>query len=143
MKKQILAVVLLISFSFGCASASVKQQIDRSDRTAFAALQVFQTTESGLYHANAPWPSATQHQQVGAALSKAYTLVIDVANAGIALQPGAPLPAALQAEVAQLLQIVTDVLALANNAPPAAKQQAVDAQNKTVALTQTVERRSK
>ncbi len=129
---------LALSGLVGCGPISVKQQIDRSDRVAFEALHLFQTLESGAYHAHAPWPTVVQHQEIGAKLSQAYTLVVDVAHAGLALQTGAPIPAQLAAEVRQLTTLVADIVALAQTAPPAVKAQAVTAQQKMAALTQAV-----
>jgi hypothetical protein len=136
MKQFLVAFVAL--FVISCGGLSVKQQIDRADRTAFASLRAFQTTESAAYHAKLPWPTDTQHQQIGAALSKAYDLVIDVAQAGLALKPGDPLPTQLQAEISQLTKLVGDVFALSKTAPPNIQDAATKAQKDTATLVTAV-----
>jgi hypothetical protein len=133
----LLAVVVLTLAS--CAGQiSVKQKLDQADRVAFESLRLFQTMESGAYHAGAPWPTAAQHQQIGAKLSQAYTLVIDVANAGLHLQTGVPASQQLLTEVALLGQLVGEVVKLAQAAPPTIAVQATKANADTHALMSTV-----
>lgn len=136
--KRLLTALLALALSACAGNISVKQQIDRDDRVAFTALREFQKLETAAFVARAPWPTAQQHKDIGAALSKAYTLVIDVANAGLALKPGEGVSANVKAEAAQLTALVADVLSLAAQAPPKAHQAAVDAQAKTSALATTV-----
>ena len=130
---------LVLFFISACSGAiSVKQQIDRDDRVAFESLHFFQLTESALYHANAPWPSNAQHQQIGAKLSQAYTLVIDVANGGLALKPGAKASDQLLTEAATLAKLVGDIAELAKPAPPNVQAQAAKAKVDTTALVNSV-----
>jgi hypothetical protein len=134
-----LSVVVVLLCATGCgAGVSVKQKIDQADRVAFESLRLFQTMETAAYHARAPWPSADQHQQIGAKLSQAYTLVIDVAQAGLTLQAGVPASQQLLTEVALLGQLVGDVLELTRAAPPPIVAQATQAQTATTALIATV-----
>lgn len=134
------SIITLALFVTACAgNLSVKQQIDRQDRVAFASLRAFQVTESAAYHAGSPWPTPEQHQKIGAALSKAYDLVVDVAQAGIALKPGAPLSAQVQAESVQLTKLVADVISLTTSqAPPNAQSAAAQAQRDVSSLVATV-----
>lgn len=131
-------VLIALFFVVACGPVSVKQQIHKADRVAFEALRTFQVVETAAYHARAPWPTDAQHQQIGGKLSQAYTLVIDVANAGIALRPGMPLPAQLVAEIAQLTALVADVVALSTGAPLETRTLATGAQQKTATLMQTI-----
>jgi len=137
--RRVVAVLLVALLAQACAgNISVKQKIDQADRVAFESLRLFQTMESGAYHANAPWPTAAQHQQIGAKLSQAYTLVIDVATAGLQLQTGVPASQQLITEIALLGQLVGDLLELARAAPPPIVAQASQAQTDTRALIVTV-----
>lgn len=129
----LLACVLGASLS-ACGPASVKQQIDRDDRVAFESLRTFQTLESGAYHAKLPWPTAAQHQAIGAKLSTAYTLVIDVANAGLVLKTGVPASAQLITEAATLAKLVSEIVDLAKLAPVNVSDAAAKAQTTTTAL---------
>jgi hypothetical protein len=135
--KHLILVALLLTLP-ACAGRSVKQNLDTADRAAFASLRAFQVSESAAYHAKLPWPTPDQHQQIGAKLSQAYTLVIDVAEAGIALQPGASLPAALQAEMIILTKTVLDIVALAHTAPQPVQDQAARAVSDTASLVNRV-----
>jgi hypothetical protein len=145
--KHVIAGLLFVGFIFtstACttgagAPISAKQQIDRSDRVAFESLHLFQLTESSLYHAKAPWPSAEQHQQIGAKLSQAYVLVIDVANAGIALAPGAKITDQVLSNIATLVKLVNDIVDLVKTAPPNVQAQASKAEADTTALVTTVQ----
>jgi hypothetical protein len=131
----ICALVMLV----GCGGVSPKVQIDRADRGAFQALRAFQLSETAAFRVSAPWPTADQHKQIGAKLSEAYTLVIDVANIGIALQPGQPLSAAAVSELDQLSKTVADVVALVSpNAGPDVKSKADDASSAVKSLINIV-----
>jgi hypothetical protein len=128
-------ILVFVLTSPACAgNISVKQKINQADRVAFESLRLFQTMESGAYHNNASWPSDTQHKEIGAKLSQAYTLVIDVANAGLKLQTGVPVSQALLTEMVLLGQLVGDVVTMAKAAPPPIAAQAVKANNDTHAL---------
>jgi hypothetical protein len=133
--RHLLPIALVLLLAPACAgTVSVKQKIDQADRVAFESLRLFQTMESGAYHANAPWPTAAQHQQIGAKLSQAYTLVIDVANAGLHLQTGVPASQQLITEIALLGQLVGDLVTLSALAPSPIATQATKAKNDTQAL---------
>jgi hypothetical protein len=133
--RHLIPIALVLLLAPACAgNISVKQKIDQADRVAFESLRLFQTMESGAYHANAPWPTAAQHQQIGAKLSQAYTLVIDVANAGLHLQTGVPASQQLITEIALLGQLVGDLVTLAALAPSPIAAQATQAKNDTQAL---------
>lgn len=134
-----LALLLVAALVFGnCGGISVKQQIDRDDRVAFESLRLFQLSETAAFRARAPWPTAAQHQQIGAKLSQAYDLVIDVANAGLALQPGVAASDQIVTETVLLLKLVGEIVTLAQAAPPNVVSQAIKAHADTQALTQTV-----
>lgn len=127
MKRLVLVVALI--FVAACGPLSVKQEIDRDDRVAFESLRVFQIMETGLYHGNQPWPTAEQHQQIGAKLSQAYGLVISVANAGLTLKPGVPASDQVITEVALLGKLVGEIVGMAGSAPPNVRSQATKAKN--------------
>ncbi len=130
----LLSAALVVAL-VGCGGpVSVKQQIDRADRTAFASLRAFQQVETAAFKAGLAWPTAQQHKTINAKLSEAYLLVIDVANLGIAIQPGAPTPAALATDLARLQALAADIIALAGSAPPNIVAAAAKAQTDTQAL---------
>lgn len=114
-------IVAMALVSNACAlHGSPKMKIDQADRRAFEALRAFQLAETAAFKAGAPWPSAEQHQQIGAKLSGAYTLVIDVAQIGLAMQPGdTTISAEAQRQLGLLAQTSTDLVALVS---PAAGQ---------------------
>lgn len=124
----------------GCAPVSVKQQIDRADRTAFESLRTFQRVETAAFKAGLPWPTAQQHRDINSKLSRAYLVVVDVANAALALKPGEPAPAQIAESLGQLQKLVDDVVALASvpAAPPDATTKARKAQTDAQALTRAI-----
>ncbi len=138
-------LVLAIAFAGGAAvveggcggNISVKQQVDRADRTAFESLRALQKLEGQAYAAKLPWPTAQQHRDINSKLSAAYLLVIDVANAALALKAGDPLPASLAAASAQLEKLVADIVSLASPGPFAVVDAAKKAQTDTRKLTST------
>ena len=107
----VVACMLAVTMA-ACGGKSVKVQVDRADRGAFQALRSFQLAEGAAFKVHAPWPTADQHKSIGDKLSKSYTLVIDVAQIGIDLQPGQSLPAAASAELDELIKTVGDLAAL-------------------------------
>ena len=134
MKRILFALV----FVTACGPISLKQQIDRDDRVAFESLRLFQTMESGAYHAKAPWPTDAQHREIGGKLSQAYTLVIDVASAGLALKTGVQASDQIITETALLGKLVGEIVALTQTAPPNVSAQATKLRNDTTALVHTV-----
>lgn len=106
----LVAIALLASACAG--TLSVKQQIDRADRTAFVALRGFQQAETAAYHARALWPTAAQHQQIGAKLSFAYQGVIDLATLGLDVRTGQPLPPQAAKLIVDLTATVVDLVGL-------------------------------
>ena len=128
-----LAVVLLASSGSSCSThVAPKVVIDTADRAAYDALRTFQTAEEAAWHANAGWPTPEQHKTINGKVSKAYTLIIDVARIGIALPPGSTLSIADLAVVAQLTTAVADIVDLANGT--SVQTQATAAQTKVGAL---------
>lgn len=136
--KRLLVIGFTVTFISCAGNISLKQKIDQYDRTAFESLRLFQTMESGAFHANSPWPTAEQHKEIGDKLSKAYTLVIDVANAGLKLQTGVPIPNAILTETVLLAQLVGDVLKMTSTAPPNIAAQATKANADTSVLISAV-----
>ncbi len=123
----------------GCAgNPTPKVVVSTADRAAYEAIRAFQVAEESAYHAKLPWPTDQQHRDINAKVSQAYTLVIDVANLGLALPPGGKLTAADLAAVGQLTQAVADIVALAAPAPPNVQQAALTAQAKAQALASSV-----
>lgn len=136
MKFRYLALAFITFVAIGCGHLTVKQQIDKNDRIAFTALHEFQNVEEAAYHSHQAWPTEQQHKDIGAALSKAYGLVIEVAQAGIAVKDGQTLPDNIKNDVAILTKLVADVVGMAAGSP--ALSQATAAQSKVAALTNTV-----
>lgn len=136
---QRILIALVVAASVGCASLTIKKAIDKSDRVAFESLHGFQQVEEAAWHANAPWPTADQHQKIGAALSKAFLLVSAVAQAGIDLKDGQPLPSIVVQEMTDLTSAVAQIVALSQTAPPPAVAASVDAQTNTASLVIAVQ----
>lgn len=111
---------------------SPKQQIDRADRTAYAALRGFQQAETAAYHAKAVWPTPAQHQQIGAKLSVAYQGVIDLAGLGLDIKTGQPLPPQAAKLIADLAQTVVDLTALVSPSASAELQAKVTQVKSTI-----------
>lgn len=134
----LLAVALVIST--GCAGTlSVKQTIDRADRTAYTALRSFQVAEEAAWHSKQAWPTAAQHQQIGAKLSLAYTGVVDLATLGLDLQPGQPLPPQAAKLIADTTQAVVDLTGIVSaGAAQTLQQKIADAKAKVAALVDQV-----
>jgi hypothetical protein len=115
-----LSVMLVLALTFaggaltaetGCAAhLSPKVTIDVADRTAYAALRLFDTDEEAAYHAKLITPA--QHQAISAKLSQLYQGVIDVANIGINLPTGGTLSAADLVKINGLALSVTDLATL-------------------------------
>lgn len=131
-------IIAIATFTIvGCGGTlSVKQNIDKYDQVAFASIHAFQVVEEAAYHSHQAWPSEAQHQQIGAALSKAYTLVVSIAQAGIALKDGQPLPDAVKTDMAILSKLVADIVGMSAGSPGAST--AATAQTKVAALTTAV-----
>lgn len=130
-----LVAVLLLT---ACHHTPPKVAIQQADRAAYTSLRAFQVAEEQAWHAKAAWPDATTHQAIGRTLSGAYTLVIDVAQAGLALQDGQPVPTQIAAELTQLTTLVADLVRLATKAPADVQAKASDARVSTTALVAAV-----
>jgi hypothetical protein len=142
-----LALVVLIG-SAACAPKTSgappptpKVIVDTVDRPAYTAVRAFQVAEAIAYHTKPqlPWPSDAQHQQIGVKLGQAYTLIVDVANAGILLPPGGKLSVKDLAALSALTNVVADLVALAQAAPPAIQTAAAAAQTKAGELVTSVQ----
>lgn len=140
--RRTLALVSLVIWS-ACAARTPKIIIDQADRTAYVSTRAFQTAEEAAWHAKAPWPTAEQHQQIGAKLSGLYQAIIDVANIGIALPPGTNLSAADLAALSQLTQLVTDLTTLVTTATPTIQADWTQAKADIGSLTTRVRARAK
>lgn len=133
-----LAMFSLCVLLASCGGVSPKVTIDRADHAALASVRAFQLSEEAAWHASAVWPTAVQHADINGKVSQAYQLIVAVANLGISLPPGATLTAADLAAVAQLAQVVADLVALTQRATPAVQQQAAAAQQRVAALRAAV-----
>lgn len=116
-----LTIALLVTLT-GAACAghlSPKVAIDQYDRAAYTSVRSFQVAEEAAWHAKASWPTAAQHQDINAKVSRVYQLIIDTANLGVALPPGSSLSAADLAIIGNLQTVVADLVVLVKGAPPA------------------------
>lgn len=138
--KQLILVLLLASVPACAGQLAPKQTIDRADRTAYAALRSFQVAEETAWHSKQTWPTAAQHQAIGAKLSLAYSGVVSLATLGLDLQPGQPLPAQAAKLIADTTQAVVDIVAVVNaGAATGLQQQIADAKAKVGLLVSQVQ----
>lgn len=129
MKKTL---IFLIAFLLsGCAAtiSTLQIDVDKADRTAFTALQAFQTVEEVAWHTSSPtsWPSPAEHKRIGSELSTAYTLIQKIAAAALVLQPGQPLPTSISADLIKLSVQTTGILSNTEKAPTSVREKAIDA----------------
>lgn len=134
----VLFAVVALSACGVTVTTQTRQQIDTADRIAFSGLSAYQQTEEALWHAKAAWPSASQHAANGAVLSKAFSLVAAVAQAGIDLKAGQPLSASVQQELADLTATLSTLVAQSVAGPAQIQAQAADAQSQGAVLTSAV-----
>lgn len=134
------ALVVLLALAPACAGhLSVKQTIDSADRTAYTALRAFQVAEEAAWHAKQAWPTAAQHQQIGAKLSAAYAGIVDLATLGLDLQPGQALPPQAAALIADTTRAVVDLTAIVSaGAAQNIQQQLAGARVKVATLVDQV-----
>lgn len=153
MRRLILTTLCLAATA--CAttgSTSPKVTIDRLDRGAVGAVRAFQLIEQASWQAKAGWDTPSTHRRIAVLLGGdpscapptpcppgIYDLIIDVANIGLALPPGATLSAADLQAVGALKTAVTDLVAIASpSTDPQVKEKASTAQRAIQALLHTV-----